>query len=85
MLIVAGDQDPVANYGEGAYHVANRLHRSGHPDVRTRVFPGVRHEVHNEPPTRAEFERELVEFVTPGVPLTTCPHAWTLSTDGELR
>lgn len=63
VLVVAGDQDPVANYGEGAYHVANRLHRSGHPDVRTRVFPGVRHEVHNEPPTRAEFERELVEFV----------------------
>jgi lysophospholipase len=64
VLIVAGDQDPVANYGEGAYHVANRLHRSGHTDVRTRVFPGVRHEVHNEPPTRVEFEGELVDFVS---------------------
>ena len=64
VLVLAGDQDPVANYGEGAYHVANRLVASGHPDVRTRVFPGVRHEVHNEPTTRAEVEREITEFVT---------------------
>lgn len=62
VLILAGDQDPVANFGEGAYHVANRLVEAGHPDVRTRVFPGVRHEVHNEPTTRAEAEREIVEF-----------------------
>jgi alpha-beta hydrolase superfamily lysophospholipase len=63
VLILAGDQDPVTNYGEGAYHVANRLADSGHADVRTRVFPGVRHEVHNEPTTRAETERETVEFI----------------------
>ncbi|MGO2862038.1 MAG: alpha/beta fold hydrolase [Brevibacterium sp.] len=63
VLILAGDQDPVANFGEGAYHVANRLRETGHADVRTRVFPGVRHEVHNEPTTRAEAEQELVEFV----------------------
>lgn len=62
VLILAGDQDPVTNYGEGAYHVANRLVRAGRRDVRTRVFPGVRHEVHNEPTTRAETEREIVEF-----------------------
>lgn len=63
VLILAGDQDPVTHYGEGAYHVANRLVGSGHPDVRTRVFPGVRHEVHNEPTTRAEVEREITAFV----------------------
>lgn len=63
VLVLAGDQDPVTNYGEGAYHVANRLVASGHPDVRTRVFPGVRHEVHNEPTTRAETEQEVLDFV----------------------
>ena len=63
VLVLAGDQDPVAHYGEGAYHVANKLVASGHPDVRTRVFTGVRHEVHNEPTTRAEAEREIVTFV----------------------
>ena len=64
VLILAGEQDPVANYGEGAFHVANRLRETGHDDVRTRVFPGVRHEVHNEPLTRAEAEREILDFAT---------------------
>ncbi|GAB2488969.1 alpha/beta hydrolase [Luteococcus sediminum] len=63
VLILAGDQDPVANYGEGAYHVANRLRATGHDDVRTRVWSGLRHEVHNEPESRDEVVAELVEFV----------------------
>jgi lysophospholipase len=62
VLILAGDQDPVANFGEGAYHVANRLHASGHADVRTRGYPGVRHEVHNEPTTRQDVEQEILDF-----------------------
>jgi lysophospholipase len=62
VLILAGDQDPVANFGEGAYHVANRLHATGHGDVRTRVYPGVRHEVHNEPTTREDVEQEILAF-----------------------
>lgn len=63
VLILAGDQDPVTNYGEGAYHVANRLVRSGTTDVRTVVYPGLRHEVHNEPESRDDVAVELVEFV----------------------
>ncbi|MDG0895386.1 alpha/beta hydrolase, partial [Bacillus paranthracis] len=63
VLILAGEQDPVANFGEGAFHVANRLRDSGHDDVRTRVFPEVRHEVHNEPESRADVESSLVTFV----------------------
>ncbi|MFC0316561.1 alpha/beta fold hydrolase [Gordonia phosphorivorans] len=63
VLIVAGDQDPVANYGEGAYHVANALFTSGNRDVRTVVYPGVRHEIHNEPSTRPAVESELIAFV----------------------
>jgi len=63
VLILAGAQDPVANYGEGAFHVANALWSSGNRDVRTVVYPGVRHEIHNEPPTRAAVEHELIDFV----------------------
>lgn len=63
ILILAGDQDPVTNFGEGAYHVANRLVDSGHRDVRTRVYTGFRHEVHNEPEIRAEVEGEVVALV----------------------
>ena len=63
VLIVAGDQDPVANYGEGAYQVANALWKNGSRDVRTVVYPGVRHEIHNEPPTRVAVEQELIDFL----------------------
>ena len=48
VLILAGDQDPVAGFGEGAYRVANGLWDAGLRDIRTRVYTGVRHEVHNE-------------------------------------
>lgn len=63
MLLLSGDQDPVANYGEGVYHVANSLWGHGSRDVRTRVFSGFRHEIHNEPPIRDEVEGEIVDFV----------------------
>nr|WP_221247205.1 alpha/beta fold hydrolase [Gordonia humi] len=63
VMILAGDQDPVTNYGEGAYHVANRLVATRHRDVRTRVYTGFRHEVHNEPEIRDEVEAEIVAFV----------------------
>ncbi|WP_167202869.1 alpha/beta fold hydrolase [Actinomyces respiraculi] len=63
VLILAGDQDPVGNYGEGAYALANDLWAAGLRDVRTRVWTGVRHEVHNEPTTRAEVETEVLAFV----------------------
>ena len=62
VLILVGDQDPVANYGEGALHVANRLHEAGRTNVRTRIYPGVRHEVHNEPTTRDDVVQEILAF-----------------------
>ena len=64
ILLLAGDQDPVSNYGEGAYHVANALWSTGHRRVRTHVFPGYRHEVHNEPPIRDEVETEVIDFAS---------------------
>ncbi|MFC0673001.1 alpha/beta fold hydrolase [Brachybacterium hainanense] len=63
VLILAGSEDPVANYGEGAFHVANRLVATGHPDVRTCVWAGFRHEVHNEPEIRDQVADEIVSFV----------------------
>ncbi len=64
VLVLAGDQDPVTGYGEGAYRVANRLVSTGHHDVRTRVYTGFRHEVHNEPEIAAEVADEIVAFAT---------------------
>lgn len=63
VLVLAGSEDPVTGYGEGAYHVANRLIATGHADVRTRVWAGFRHEVHNEPEIRDEVAEEIIAFV----------------------
>lgn len=63
VLILAGDQDPVANFGQGAYQVAAQLWDAGFRDVRTRVYTGVRHEVHNEPETRDDATAEIIGFV----------------------
>lgn len=63
ILILAGDQDPVTNYGEGAAHAANRLQLSGHHDVRLRIYPGYRHEIHNEPRIRDDVAAEVLGFV----------------------
>ncbi len=61
--IIAGDGDPVANYGEGAYHVLNLLCEKGHRKVTCKVYPGFRHEIHNEPEIRDEVEWDLVEYI----------------------
>lgn len=63
VMLMAGSEDPVANYGAGAFHVANRLVASGHHDVATHVYPGYRHEVHNEPEIRGEVVEEIIKFV----------------------
>lgn len=63
VYLIAGDNDPCGNYGEGLYHVANLLAASGNKDVRVRAYSGYRHEIHNEPELRCEVEAGLVDFV----------------------
>ncbi|QIL46224.1 alpha/beta hydrolase [Vagococcus coleopterorum] len=59
---IAGDQDPVGNYGEGVYHVSNMLWSTGHTDIQTRIYPGFRHEIHNEPEIKDEVIDRMIEF-----------------------
>lgn len=62
VYIIAGDGDPVANYGEGAYHVANMLWSAGNRKTKTHVYPGYRHEIHMEPEIRDAVVTEVIEF-----------------------
>ncbi|HBW35143.1 alpha/beta fold hydrolase [Desulfosporosinus sp. BICA1-9] len=63
VYLIAGDQDPVCNYGEGLYHVANMLSTSGHKRVVTHCYTGKRHEIHNEPTIRDEVEKGIIDFI----------------------
>lgn len=63
VLLLAGDQDPCGNFGEGTYHTANKMWARGMRDIRTRVYTDLRHEVHNEPESRADVEDEIASFI----------------------
>lgn len=59
---IAGDQDPVGEFGEGVYMVSNWLTKTGH-DVTTRLYPGYRHEIHNYDDLKYEVELGIIEFL----------------------
>lgn len=60
---IAGDCDPVGNYGEGVYQVSNWLIQTGHK-VKTTLYPGYRHEIHNYDDLKWEVEEGIIEFMT---------------------
>ena len=62
MLLVAGDQDPVGNFGEGVYSCANWLHETGHKLI-TKLYSGYRHEIHNYDDIKFDVEDTLIEWM----------------------
>lgn len=48
VYLIAGDMDPVGNYGKGVTEVYDKLRESGHADVSIKLYKGLRHEIHNE-------------------------------------
>ncbi|MDR0590056.1 MAG: lysophospholipase [Spirochaetaceae bacterium] len=60
---IAGDQDPVGDYGEGVYAVSNWLANTGHRRVKTQLYSGHRHEIHNDRDIRKEVEDGIVAFI----------------------
>jgi alpha-beta hydrolase superfamily lysophospholipase len=60
---IAGDQDPVGNYGEGVYAVSNWLVNTGHRRVETKLYSGHRHEIHNDRDIREEVTDGIIAFI----------------------
>lgn len=58
---IAGDQDPVGQYGTGVYQTANWLADSGH-DVTTLLYTGFRHEIHNYHELKGIVENGIIDF-----------------------
>ena len=48
ILIYSGDKDPVGSFGKGVIAVNDMLLKAGCQDVTLRLYPGARHEMHNE-------------------------------------
>lgn len=62
VYLISGDNDPCGNYGEGLYHVANLLARSGN-SITVKAYGGWRHEIHNERSIRDEVEQGIINFI----------------------
>ena len=59
---IAGDMDPVGGYGEGTYMITRWLYEAGRKNVKTRLYSGYRHEIHNEPAIKNEVEEGIIQF-----------------------
>ncbi len=59
---IAGDQDPVGMYAQGVYQVTNWLVSTGH-NVKTKVYSGYRHEIHNYSEIKNEVSDGIIEFM----------------------
>ena len=58
---IAGDQDPVGQFGTGVYQAANWLIDSGN-EVKTVLYTGYRHEIHNYMDLKEQVEEGIIEF-----------------------
>lgn len=56
ILLTAGEEDPVGAYGKGVKEVYNGLKNSGCKDVTLKLYPGMRHEIHNEKENKKVYE-----------------------------
>lgn len=59
---IAGDEDPCGSYGEGVKQVAGWLEETGH-DIKTKLYEGYRHEIHNYNDIMDEVEAGIIEFM----------------------
>ena len=59
---IAGDQDPVGEYGFGVCQVSNWLVETGH-SVKTKLYSGYRHEIHNYAAIKDEVEEGIIAFM----------------------
>lgn len=56
VLFVAGEEDPVGNFGKSVRLVYRKYRRAGIQDVKIKMYKGARHEILNETDRRQVFE-----------------------------
>lgn len=63
LYLISGEDDPVGNYGKGVTEVFNKLEKSGHSNVEIKLYPTLRHEIHNEE-CKTEIFDDILSFAT---------------------
>jgi len=72
--LMAGSRDPVSLGRFGLNQLAQRYRAAGLADVAVTVYPGGRHEMHNDT-KRDEVERELLAWLDRHAPVAEAPQA----------
>lgn len=67
IFLGSGDMDPVGGWGKGVSKVAKLLENAGCTKLTFRLYPGFRHELHNEI-GRDEFYRDLLAWTEGLIP-----------------
>ena len=62
VLFVSGDKDPVGSNGKGVTQAYEAFKTAGMKDVTLKLYPGGRHEMHNET-NRAELHADVLAFL----------------------
>ena len=62
LLFVSGDQDPVGECGAGVHRAAEMYRKAGVESVTEKLYPGMRHEILNEP-VRGEVHRDVLAWL----------------------
>lgn len=62
VILLSGGEDPVGQYGKGARQVYGWLKDSGVRDLTLKLYPGARHELHNEL-NRDEFVADVTAWM----------------------
>ena len=62
ICFIAGSEDPVGDYGRGVQKAADRFRKAGLSNVTCKLYPGKRHELHNED-IKGEVYRDVVAYL----------------------
>ncbi len=62
LLFVSGDKDPVGECGAGVHRAAEMYRKAGVESVTEKLYPGMRHEILNEP-VRDEVHRDVLVWL----------------------
>ncbi len=62
ILLIAGDMDPVGNYGKGVKQVYNNFKSNGKENTTIILYENCRHEIHNDT-CKEQMTKDILKFI----------------------
>lgn len=62
ILLIAGDMDPVGNYGKGIKEVYNKYKTFGNTNIKMFLYEDCRHEIHNDT-CKEQMTEDILKFI----------------------